>query len=59
MDTNEGEKDVTQLVRQRDKGGKDVKKVRNARLRWFGCVLNKNSEYIGKLMIKMELPGRR
>ena len=34
-------------------------KVREARLRWFGHVQRRNSEYIGRRMIKMELPGRR
>ena len=34
-------------------------KVREARLRWFGHVQRTDSEYIGRRMIKMELPGRR
>lgn len=35
------------------------KKVREARLRWFGHVQRRDSEYIGRKMLKMELPGRR
>ncbi|MCJ8739298.1 hypothetical protein PDJAM_G00045650 [Pangasius djambal] len=34
-------------------------KVREARLRWFGHVQRRESEYIGKRMLDMELPGRR
>ncbi|KAK3553456.1 hypothetical protein QTP70_003499 [Hemibagrus guttatus] len=34
-------------------------KVREARLRWFGNVQRRESEYIGRRMLDMELPGRR
>ncbi|KAK3512256.1 hypothetical protein QTP70_002279 [Hemibagrus guttatus] len=34
-------------------------KVRKARLRWFGHVQRRESEYIGRRMLDMELPGRR
>ncbi|KAK3536218.1 hypothetical protein QTP86_000195 [Hemibagrus guttatus] len=34
-------------------------KVREARLRWFGHVQRRESEYIGKRMLDMELPDRR
>ena len=34
-------------------------KVREARLRWFGHVLRRDSEYIGRRMLSFELPGRR
>ncbi|KAL7867553.1 hypothetical protein SRHO_G00089370 [Serrasalmus rhombeus] len=34
-------------------------KAREARLRWFGHVLRRNSGYIGQRMLEMELPGRR
>ena len=33
--------------------------VREARPRWFGRVKRKNSEYIGRRMLEMELQGRR
>ena len=32
--------------------------VREARLRWFGDVQRRNSEYIGR-MLRLEPPGRR
>ncbi|KAK3556412.1 hypothetical protein QTP70_008101 [Hemibagrus guttatus] len=34
-------------------------KVWEARLRWFGHVQRRESEYIGRRMLDMELPGRR
>ncbi|RJG11798.1 hypothetical protein D4A39_16960, partial [Alcanivorax profundi] len=34
-------------------------KIREARLRWFGHVQRRESEYIGKRMLRLELPGRR
>ncbi|KAK3546668.1 hypothetical protein QTP70_031404, partial [Hemibagrus guttatus] len=33
-------------------------KVRETRLRWFGHVQRRESEYIGRRMLDMELPGR-
>ena len=32
--------------------------VREARLRWFGCEKGRDSEYVGRRMLKMGLPGR-
>ncbi|KAK3553162.1 hypothetical protein QTP86_031739, partial [Hemibagrus guttatus] len=34
-------------------------KVMESRLRWFGHVQRRESEYIGRRMLDMELPGRR
>ncbi|KAF3701774.1 hypothetical protein EXN66_Car017462 [Channa argus] len=34
-------------------------KVREARLRWFGHVQRRNCEYIGRRMVRLELPGSR
>ena len=34
-------------------------KFRKARLRWFGHVQRRDSGYIGRRILKMELPGRR
>ena len=43
---------TVQVWRSRDK-------VRKARLRWFGHVWWRDSEYIGRRMLQMKLPGRR
>ncbi|KAK3538419.1 hypothetical protein QTP86_001765 [Hemibagrus guttatus] len=57
---------VTRLDRIRDEYirgtahvGRLGDKVREARLRWFGHVQRRESEYIGRRMLDMELPGRR
>ena len=34
-------------------------KVREARLRWYGHMQRQNTEYIGKRMLCLELPGKR
>ncbi|XP_061627969.1 uncharacterized protein LOC133477364, partial [Phyllopteryx taeniolatus] len=34
-------------------------KVRESRLQWFGHVQRRESEYIGRRMMRMELPGKR
>ena len=34
-------------------------KLREGRLRWYGHMMRREEEYIGKRMLRMELPGRR
>ena len=34
-------------------------KTRDARLRWYGHVRRKDDGYIGRRMLRMELPGKR
>ena len=34
-------------------------KVKEARLRWFGHVLRRDEEYIGKRILRMAIPGKR
>ena len=36
-----------------------LEKTREARLRWFGHVRRKDDGYIGRRMMRMELPGKR
>ena len=34
-------------------------KMREGRLRWYGHVMRRDQEYVGRRMMEMELPGRR
>ena len=34
-------------------------KVREGRLRWYGHVMRRDQDYVGRKMMKMELPGKR
>ena len=34
-------------------------KMREGRLRWYGHVMRRDQEYVGKRMMEMELPGKR
>ena len=33
-------------------------KMREGRLRWYGHVMRRDQEYVGRKMMEMELPGR-
>ena len=46
-------------IRERAKVALCGDKVMEARLRWFGQMQRRDGEYIGRRMVKMELPGRR
>ena len=39
--------------------GRFGEKTRETRLRWYGHVLRKDDGYIGRRMLRMELPGKR
>ena len=34
-------------------------KMREGRLRWYGHVMRRDQEYVGRKMIEIELPGKR
>ena len=34
-------------------------KIREGRLRWYGHVMKRDQEYVGRKMMEMELPGKR
>ena len=34
-------------------------KMREGRLRWYGHIMRRDQEYIGRKMMEMELPGKR
>lgn len=46
-------------IRQKVQVGSFAEKVRESRLRWFGHVLRREEEYVGKRILSMTLPGKR
>ena len=57
---------VTRLDRIRNNGirgttklGEISKKVQESRLKWYGHVLRREDEYVGKRVMAMEVPGKR
>ena len=57
---------VTKLDRNRNerirgttKVGEMLKKVQESRLKWYGHVLRRDDEYVGKRVMAMEVPGKR
>ena len=45
-------------IRGTAQGGQSGDKVRERRLRWFGHVQRRDSGYVGRRMLEMELSGR-
>ena len=39
--------------------GEISKKVQESRLKWYGHVLRREDEYVGKRVMGMEVPGKR
>ena len=39
--------------------GEISKKVQESRLKWYGNVLSREEEYVGKRVMVMEVPGKR
>ena len=48
-----------EYIRRTAQVGQFVEKTRVARLRWYGHVRGKDDWYIGRRMLRMELPGKR
>ena len=46
-------------IRGTTKVGEISKKVQESRLKWYGHVLRREDEYIGKRVMGMEVPGKR
>ena len=46
-------------IRGKTKVGEIFKKVQESRLKWYGHVLRRQEEYVGKIVIVMEVPGKR
>ena len=47
-----------EYIRATAQVGRFGEKTREARLRWYGPVLRKDDGYIGRRMLRMELPGK-
>ena len=48
-----------EISRRPTKMGEISKKVRESWLKWYGHVLRREDEYVGKRVMVMELPGKR
>ena len=46
-------------IRGTTKVGEISKKVQQSRLKWYGHVLRREDEYVGKSVMAMEVPGKR
>ena len=47
------------IIRGATKVGEISKKVQESRLKWYGHVLRREYEYVGKRVMGMEVPGKR
>ena len=47
------------VVRDRLKVGVLSQKIKESRLRWYGHVERREEDYVGKRVLRMEIPGRR
>ena len=48
-----------EIIRGTTKVGEISKKVQESRLKWYGHVLRRQDEYVGKRVMAMEVPGNR
>ena len=48
-----------EYIRSTDKVERLEMKMREGRLRWYGHVMRRDQEYVGRRVMKMELPGKR
>ena len=46
-------------IRGTTKVGEISKKVQESKLKWYGHVLRREDEYVGKRVMAMEVPGKR
>ena len=49
----------SEIIRGTTKVGEISKKVQESRLKWYGHVLRREDEYVGKRVMAMEVPGNR
>ena len=48
-----------EIIRGTTKVGKISKEVQESWLKWYGHVLRREDEYVGKIVMAMEVPGNR
>ncbi len=48
-----------EIIRWTTKVGELSKKVQESMLKWYGHVLRREDEYVGKRVMGMEVPGKR
>ena len=46
-------------IRGTTKVGEISKKVQESRMKWYGHILGREEEYVGKRVMGMEVPGKR
>ncbi len=50
---------INEIIRGTTKVGEISKKVQASRMKWYGHVLRREDEYVGKRAMGMEVPGKR
>ena len=48
-----------EIIRRTTKGGEISKKVQESTLKWYGHLLRREDEYVGKREMVMDMPGER
>ena len=38
---------------------RNIQEVQESRIKWYGLVLRRDKEYVGKRMMVIEIPGKR
>ena len=59
MGVTRKDKIINEYIRSAVKVERLGKKMREGRLRWYGHVMRRDQEYVGRKMMEMELPGKR
>ena len=59
MGVTRKDKIINEYIRSTVKVERLGMKMREGRLRWYGHVMRRDQEYVGRRMMEMELPGKR
>ena len=52
-----GNDEMNKIIRGTTRVGEIAKQVQESRLKWYGHVLRREDEYVGKRVMVMEVPG--